>query len=68
MSTPLTIHGELTVPLSVLAEGHTAGDVETWLRDLGLLPRGILGCRWRMAAERQGYVLAWEVTVPGEEP
>jgi hypothetical protein len=61
---PVTIQGELTVPHTVLAGGRSATEVEAWLRQMGMLPRGLLGCRWRLAAERQGYVLAYEVTLP----
>jgi len=66
MSEPLTIQAELTVPLRVLEHGRTAQEVEEWLRVAGLLPRGIVGCRWRLAAERQGYVLAYDVTLSWE--
>jgi hypothetical protein len=63
----LTIQGELLVPLAIL-HGKTAEEVHDWLRVQGLFPRQVSRCRWRLDAERLGYVLSYEVRVPREEP
>jgi len=64
---PLTIHGELTLPMSVWTNGRMPDQVEQWLRTQGLLPAQVERCRWRQDAARLGYVLSYEVTLEPEE-
>jgi hypothetical protein len=63
VASTLTLQGELLLPLTIL-QRTTADAVQAWLRTQGVLPPQVQQCRWRIDAERQGYVLAWEVTVP----
>jgi hypothetical protein len=67
MSEPLTIVGELTVPLRVLSAGRQAMAIEAWLHTQGLLPPQVQQCRWRVDPLRQGYVLSYEVVLVMEE-
>ena len=67
MSEPITIHAELLVPATVLQNGRMPDQVERWLQAAGLLPRSVLGCRWRSVPERYGYVVSFEVTLAWEE-
>jgi hypothetical protein len=62
MQTPITIQAELLVPLPIpYGVSHTA--VEMHLRQAGLLPWTTMVTRWRMDAERIGYVVSYEVVV-----
>jgi hypothetical protein len=73
MQIPITLHGELLVPLPVRYDLPST-ELEAQLRQAGLLPWTVQQCRWRLDAERSGYVVSYEVvmnieTAPGgQEP
>jgi len=62
MLTPFTIRGELLMPLPI-PYGLPHTELERQLRTAGLLPAAATQCRWRMDAERYGYVVSYEVVV-----
>jgi hypothetical protein len=62
MALPLTIHGELLVPIP-LPYGFVYTELETHLRQAGMLPATAHQCRWRLDAERMSYVVSYEVVV-----
>lgn len=62
MAEPLTLHGELLVPAPLMHHCQPA-DVERVLHDVGLLPLEAQERRWRVDAERPGYVLTFTVTL-----
>ena len=67
MSIPITIHGELLLPATVLQAGRQPDQVERWLQAAGLVPSTVQGCRWRSAPARYGYVVTYDVTLELQE-
>jgi hypothetical protein len=58
------VHGELVIPY-ILMQGMVPLEMERLLRQWSFLPPTVAQCRWRMDPVRAGWVLEYDVALPG---